>query len=99
MSEADKSQTVETEVVEEVPPLPAWNCRVQKDNTDEAAELDSLYVGDKYLLRCEGPFVEGIDGKVQLRPKEEVDEYAIAILEMRDPISIRIDHFGRTSLT
>lgn len=85
MSEADKApaDNTNTETVEAPPPLPAWNCRVQKDNNDGAAELDALYVGDKYLLRCEGPFVDGIDGSLKLRPKEDVDAYAISILEFR----------------
>lgn len=68
---------------EALPPLPAWSCRVQKNDADGAPELETLYVGDKYLLRCEGPFVDNLGQKLKLEPLNEVDQYAVAILEFR----------------
>lgn len=82
MSEADKN-TQPADIMEKPEPLPAWNCRVQKNDADESPELDALYVGDKYLLRCEGPFVDDLGQSLKLKPLEDVDQFAITVLEYR----------------
>lgn len=79
------SDTPDNAPVEETAPpeLPAWSCRVQKSDAENAAELESLYVGDRYLLRCEGPFVDDLSNSLKLVPKNETDSYSIKILDLR----------------
>ncbi len=81
MSEPDDKKN--TDEKQALPPLPAWSCRVQKSDTDGSPDLEALYVGDKYLLHCEGPFVDNLSQSLKLKPIDETDKYAISILELR----------------
>jgi hypothetical protein len=66
------------------PTQPAWQCQARAFDAADAAPLDQLYVGDPYLLLCEGEFVEGMSaGGLVLQPVRPELSYGIQILSIR----------------
>ena len=63
--------------------LPPWDCQIKPYDKEPVASLDSLYVGDLFLLQCKGDFVENLKSPIQISHKEEADSYGLVLLEER----------------
>ncbi|MCB0408284.1 MAG: hypothetical protein KDD34_08780 [Bdellovibrionales bacterium] len=86
MSDSDRSDKSVKDAepqVSEAPALPPWQCQLQALDQAGAPPLEKLYVGDKYLLHCHGPFVEGTSKDWHLAAIDEVNSYKVKILEYR----------------
>jgi hypothetical protein len=61
-----------------------WNCEARASDVEPIVSLDNLYVGDTYLLHCEGDFVEGFaTAEATLDFVVQEQSYTLKILKMR----------------
>lgn len=61
-----------------------WQCEPRVFDAPEASALDQLHVGDKYLMFCQGDFVQGLSAEnVQLQPVAPEVSYGIVLLNVR----------------
>ncbi|NQZ01043.1 MAG: hypothetical protein HRT45_10305 [Bdellovibrionales bacterium] len=61
-----------------------WKCETRAIDSEPSVALDNLYVGDKYLVHCQGEFVEGFaTEQAAAAYLNEAQTYTIHILKMR----------------
>lgn len=60
-----------------------WSCQFQPFDTNPSFPLDQWEVGRKYLLHCEGEFVEGLKAPVFLKWPDEKWKYSLKVLDLR----------------
>ena len=56
---------------------------MQPHDGEPSPALDNLYVGDLFLLKCEGEFVEGLQSPVQVAAIDKADDHSLVLIEER----------------
>ena len=61
-----------------------WDCEARPYDQPPVISLKELFVGDKFLLRCSGDFVEGVSlESLKLRFEDPSEQYSLSLLEVR----------------
>lgn len=68
---------------EVAPKWPTWDCQLKPFDGENSSPLESLYVGDLFLIHCQGDFVDNFQSPIKITAKDDAAAYGLVVLEER----------------